>query len=251
HCRKSVAGYNLTNLFVGSEGTLGVITGLTLKLHPIPESFLAVVCSFPSIKTATETTIQTLQSCVPVTKIELLDQMSMKASHLYHKSDLPIAPTLFVEFNGSKSDIEKQSILFKDIAEANGCTFFKSTSNIEERNKLWKARHEMYYACLALKPNCSAVTTDVCVPISKLTDIVLWSQEQLEKMNILGPIVGHVGDGNFHILALIPEKEDKKRVVEFANQLSERCALSLGGTCTGEHGIGIGKKHLLMRHSFN
>ncbi|RWS14895.1 putative D-lactate dehydrogenase-like protein, partial [Dinothrombium tinctorium] len=263
--RKSVAGYNLTNLFVGSEGTLGVITKVSLKLNPIPDIFLSVRCHFPTVKDATNTTIETLQSNVPVTKIELLDEFSMKATRKYRKSDLPENPTLFVEFNGNNQEVEYHCERFKEIAKENGCFDFNSTSVLEERNKLWKARHELLYALTNLKPNSTGISTDLCVPVSKLTEIIQKAQDMLReaqitgillKLQILwtkrkylkGGILGHVGDGNFHAILLLPKDDESEiqRLKRFANKLGEY-ALSLGGTCTGEHGIGIGKKELLKK----
>ena len=245
--RKSSAGYDLTRLIVGSEGTLGVITEITLKLYGIPEEIGAGRCTFPSVKDATDAVIMTIQAGIPVARIELLDVAQVKAVNNYSKLNLPEAPLLLLEFHGSKSSVKEQSELFNEISKDFGGDNFEWTSNIEERNKLWKARHDVYYAVKACRPEAQYIATDVCVPISRLSECIMDTIDDMEEHSLFGPIVGHVGDGNFHVQLLIDPKIKKE--VEVANGFLERLAhraIKMDGTCTGEHGVGQGKKQYLI-----
>ncbi|XP_014680855.1 PREDICTED: probable D-lactate dehydrogenase, mitochondrial isoform X2 [Priapulus caudatus] len=244
--KKTVAGYNLTNLFVGSEGTLGVITQATLRLYGIPESMVSAICSFPDIKSAIETTVQILQCGIPIARIEFLDEVQMDACNRYGKLDYRVAPTLFLEFHGSEKTINQQVTEVGDVVRENGGTDFQWAEDEEERKRLWQARHEAWYAAKALAPGCTAYSTDVCVPLSKLSEVIVESRKDIEAAGVKGPMIGHVGDGNFHALLLAePTKPDAKQtVISLAKSIARR-ALSVGGTCTGEHGIGLGKRMFL------
>lgn len=245
--RKSSAGYDLTRLIVGSEGTLGVITEITLKLYGIPEEIGAGRCTFPSVKDATDAVILTIQAGIPVARIELLDVAQVIAINDYSKLNLPVSPLLLLEFHGSKSSVKEQSELFNEISKDFGADNFEWTSNSAERNKLWKARHDAYYSVKACRPEADYIATDVCVPISRLSECIMQTIEDMEKNSLFGPIVGHVGDGNFHVQLLVDPKI-KKEVDEansFLERLAER-AIKMEGTCTGEHGIGQGKKQYLI-----
>ena len=245
--RKSSAGYDLTRLIVGSEGTLGVITEITLKLYGIPEEIGAGRCTFPSVKDATDAVILTIQAGIPVARIELLDVAQVIAINDYSKLDLPVSPLLLLEFHGSKSSVKEQSELFNEISKDFGADNFEWTSNSEERNRLWKARHDAYYSVKACRPEADYIATDVCVPISRLSECIMQTIEDMEQNSLFGPIVGHVGDGNFHVQLLVDPKI-KKEVDEansFLERLAER-AIKMDGTCTGEHGIGQGKKQYLI-----
>ena len=240
--RKSSAGYDLTGLMIGSEGTLGLITEITLKLYGIPEAISAAVCTFPTVDDAVNTTIATIQCGVPIARIELLDAMSVSAVNAYSKLDLEVAPTLFMEFHGSEQSVIEQSELVDSISSQFGGSQFKWTTKTEERTRLWQARHDAAYACRALRDNCEFMATDVCVPISKLAQCIKLTQQDIEASQLVAPILGHVGDGNFH-LGLIVDPDDQNEI-ERAHQLHERLvnrALDMEGTCTGEHGIGYGK----------
>src|SRR5579863_2578710 len=244
--RKSAAGYDLTRLFVGSEGTLGVITEVTLKLYGIPEAISAAVCAFPSIAAAVDTVILTIQSGIPVARIELLDEPQMDAINKYSKLDYKVAPTLFFEFHGTKDGVAEQVAQVKDIAGDNGGDDFRWATAQEERNKLWQARHDAYYAALALRPGAKGWTTDVCVPISRLADCILQARKDHAHAPFPVPLVGHAGDVNFHLIYVLdPLREDE---MAEARRLARRLvggALAMGGTCTGEHGIGTGKLEYL------
>src|SRR5210317_1904688 len=245
--RKSSAGYDLTRLLVGSEGTLGVITEITLKLYGIPEEIGAGRCTFPSVKDATYAVIMTIQAGIPVARIELLDIAQVKAVNSYSNLNLPEAPLLLLEFHGSKSSVKEQSELFNEISKDFGGNNFEWSSSVEERNKLWKARHDVYYAVKATRPEAEYIATDVCVPISRLSECIMETIEDMEQNGLYGPIVGHVGDGNFHVQLMIDPKIKKE--VDAANAFLERLAhraISLEGTCTGEHGVGQGKKQYLI-----
>lgn len=244
--RKSAAGYDLTRLFVGSEGTLGVITEVTLKLYGIPEAISAAVCAFPDLESAVNTVILTIQSGVPVARIELLDEVQMDAVNRYSKLDYPVAPTLFFEFHGSEASVAEQAETVGAIAGEFGGDDFKWARRPEDRSVLWQARHDAYYACLALRPGAKGIATDVCVPISNLVECILETKKDIEASGMLAPIVGHVGDGNFHLVMVVdPEDaEEMKRAEELNARMVER-ALALDGTCTGEHGIGYGKMDFL------
>ena len=244
--RKSSAGYDLTRLFVGSEGTLGVITSVTLRLQGIPEKIGGGVCAFPSVKAACDAVILTIQMGIPVARIELLDEMQMRACNAYSGLSYAEKPTLFVEFHGTEQTVALQAEQFTEIATECGGDSFSFTANAEERSRLWKARHDAYWASRALAPHLNGLSTDVCVPISRLADCVVETQADIREHGYLAPIVGHAGDGNFHVLILFDDKdpEDVARAEAFVSRLNTR-ALAMGGTCTGEHGIGQGKMSFL------
>ena len=250
--RKSSAGYDLTRLMVGSEGTLGITTEITLKLYGIPELIAGGRVSFPSVKDATDAVIMTVQAGIPVARIEFLDIAQVKAVNSYSKTNLPEAPLLLLEFHGSEKSVKEQSELFGEIASDHGGNDFEWTSNNEDRNKLWKARHDAYWSCKAVRPEAEIYSTDVCVPISKLSDCIIETIEDMEKNELIGPIVSHAGDGNFHVALLI----DKKNQVEldkldsFLVRISER-AIRMNGTCTGEHGVGQGKRKYMLKELGN
>jgi D-lactate dehydrogenase (cytochrome) len=248
--RKSSSGYDLTRLFVGSEGTLGIITELSVRLYPIPEAISSAVCNFANIADAVNAVIQTIQLGVPVARIELLDALCLTAINRHSKTTLTEAPTLFFEFHGSRSGVEEQARAVQEIASEHGGHEFQWATRPEDRSRLWQARHDTYYACLGLKPGARALTTDVCVPISRLAECIAETLADLETTGILAPIVGHVGDGNFHMLLLAnPDDDDEnQRAHDFAARLAQR-AIRMDGTCTGEHGIGIGKQdYMRLEH---
>jgi D-lactate dehydrogenase (cytochrome) len=248
--KKSSAGYDLTRLIVGSEGTLGIITELTLRLTGIPEAVASGVCPFPSVDAACKATILTIQSGIPVARIELLDALQIKASNAYSKLSLPEVPTLFVEFHGTDASVAEQSERFAEIVGEFGGGPFEWATQAEDRNRLWQARHDGYHAARRLRPGAAAFATDVCVPISRLAECVTASQREVAELNLVAPILGHVGDGNFH-LSLLVDLDDADEVRR-ASVLMERIAalaLSMDGTCSGEHGVGQGKmKYLLAEH---
>lgn len=248
--RKSSAGYDLTRLMIGSEGTLGIITELTVRLYPIPEAISSAVCAFPSLAAAVASVIETIQSGVPVARIELLDALAMTAINRYSKTDMRAAPTLFFEFHGSPTGVEEQARTVQEIACEHGGQDFQWATRPEDRTRLWQARHDAYYAGIGLKPGCRSLTTDVCVPISRLADCIAATYEDLEKSGLTAPLVGHVGDGNFHMLLLVDPADDDEleRARTFAQQLAQR-AIRMDGTCTGEHGVGIGKQgYMALEH---
>lgn len=248
--RKSAAGYDLTRLFIGSEGTLGVITELTVRLYPIPEAISSAVCAFPMIADAVNTVIQTIQLGVPVARIELLDALAIKAINRHSKTTLREAPTLFFEFHGSPAGVEEQAQAVQTIASEHGGMDFEWATRPEDRSRLWQARHDAYYACLGLKPGARALTTDVCVPISRLAECIVESTEDAAASGMIAPLVGHAGDGNFHLAILVDpdDSADLERAHRLSARMVER-ALRMEGTCTGEHGIGIGKqKYLALEH---
>ncbi|MBV2184786.1 MAG: FAD-binding protein [Rhizobium sp.] len=244
--RKSSAGYDLTRLFVGAEGTLGIITSVTLKLQGIPAKISGGVCAFPSLKAACDTVIMTIQMGIPVARIELLDEMQMKACNAYSKLSYPEKPTLFVEFHGTEETVALQAEQFREICAEFGSDEFHYTANAEERAQLWKARHNAYWAGRALAPELNGLSTDVCVPISRLADCVAETQADIRDSGLLATIVGHAGDGNFHVLLLFNDKEPAEiaRTEAFMARLNAR-ALAMEGTCTGEHGVGQGKMSYL------
>ena len=245
--RKSSAGYDLTRLLVGSEGTLGVMTELTVKLYPIPEAISAAVCTFPSIEAAVQTVIQTIQLGVPVARIELLDALSLKAINLFSKTTLAEAPTLFFEFHGSPAGVEEQAQTVQAIADDLGGANFEWATRPEDRSRLWQARHDAYFACLQLKPGCRCFPTDVCVPISRLAECIAETQADIAQVSIQIALFGHVGDGNFHLVVLVDT--DNPKEMEEAAWISRRVverAIAMEGTCTGEHGVGLGKKKYLV-----
>ena len=244
--RKSAAGYDLTRLMVGSEGTLGVITEITLRLYGIPEAISGGICPFPSVEAACEATIATIQSGIPVARIELLDALQVKAVNLYSKLALPERPMLFLEFHGSPAGVAEQSERFGEIAADLGGGPFEWTTKTEDRTRLWQARNDAYWACLGLRPGAKALATDVCVPISRLAECVTATQADVAASRLIAPIVGHVGDGNFHLSLLVDmtDADEVRRVEGLLERLVER-ALAMDGTCTGEHGVGQGKMKYL------
>ncbi|MFD2739772.1 FAD-binding oxidoreductase [Sulfitobacter aestuarii] len=246
--RKSSAGYDLTRLMVGAEGTLGIITEITLKLQGIPEASSSARCSFPSVDAACRTVMNVVQYGLPVARIELLDAQTVGAVNAYSKLDLPETPMLLVEFHGTEAGVAEQAEVFGMLAEEHGGTGFVATSTAEERNKLWQARHDAYWATLQLRPGAKGISTDVCVPISKLAEAVGAAQARLAELGFIAPIVGHAGDGNFHALLLVdPDSaEEQEKANDFVGWLND-LAISLEGTCTGEHGIGQGKKPYLLK----
>jgi D-lactate dehydrogenase (cytochrome) len=247
--RKSSAGYDLTRLFVGSEGTLGVITEVTVRLHGFPEAVSAAVCPFATMEGAVQTVITTIQLGIPVARIELLDEVQLDAVNRYSKTDYPLQPTLFFEFHGtSRAAVEEHARAVQEIAAEHGAAAFQWAITTEERARLWQARHNAFYAAVALRPGAKAWTTDVCVPISRLAECILETRKDLQRSPLLAPLVGHVGDGNFHLIfpfdpADATELAEVKRINA---RLVER-ALAMGGTCTGEHGVGAGKMEYLSR----
>jgi len=244
--RKSSAGYDLTRLFVGSEGTLGVITEVTVRLYGLPEAISSAVVSFPDLKSAVDAVLVMIQSGIPVARIELLDALLMDAVNRYSSLDYEVRPTLFLEFHGSESSVDEQTRDFREIATEHGGDSFRRATRPEERTRLWKARHDAFYAALALRPGCKGWATDVCVPISRLAECILETQKEIDASFLIAPLVGHVGDGNFHLVFLVdPEKPEEIREAQRLNDRLVERALAMDGTCTGEHGIGIGKKKYL------
>ena len=241
--KKSSAGYDLTRLLVGSEGTLGIITEITLKLYGIPEVIAGGRVSFTSIKDAADTVITTIQSGIPVARIELLDAIQVKACNLYSKLSLPEEPLLLLEFHGSKKSVDEQSELFGEIALEFGGNNYEWTSNNEERNKLWKARHDAYWAARSYMPGTEMYSTDVCVPISRLSECIVETVKDLNDNDLIGPIASHAGDGNFHVAVMLDTNNENEvsKLGPFLDRLSDR-AIKMDGTCTGEHGIGQGKR---------
>ena len=240
--RKSAAGYDLTRLFVGSEGTLGIITEVTVRLYGIPEAISAAVCAFPTIAAAVDTVILTIQSGVPVARIELLDEAQIDAINKYSKLTHQVAPTLFFEFHGSETGVAEQVEMVKAIAAEHGGDDFQWATNPEDRSKLWQARHDAYYAALALRPGSKGWPTDVCVPISRLADCIFETKQDLAQSSIPSALAGHVGDGNFHLIFMIDPQRPEE--IAEASRLNDRMvarALAMEGTCTGEHGVGYGK----------
>ncbi|WP_181702639.1 FAD-binding oxidoreductase [Chthonobacter albigriseus] len=248
--RKSSAGYDLTRLMVGSEGTLGVITEITLRLQGIPEEIAGGVCPFPSVEAACETVITTIQAGIPVARIELLDTLQIQAVNAYSKLNLQETPTLFVEFHGTKAGVAEQAEIFGGIAADFGGGPFVFATKAEERTRLWQARHDAYWASVGLKPGWKGTSTDVCVPISQLAACVTATLDDIAATGLIAPIVGHVGDGNFHVLVLTDPADAAMNAAAdgFIERLNWR-AIEMGGTCTGEHGVGQGKiKYLPREH---
>jgi D-lactate dehydrogenase (cytochrome) len=248
--RKSAAGYDLTRLMIGSEGTLGVITELTLRLYGIPEAISAAVCPFRDIAGAVDTVIQTIQSGIPVARIEFADELEMAAINRYSRMELPESPTLFFEFHGTARSVEEQAQMVGLLAADHGGTDFHWATRPEDRARLWQARHDAFYAALALRPGSRGWSTDVCVPISRLAECIVETRADVDATGLLAPMVGHVGDGNFHLLFVVDPDDagEMERARQLNNRLVER-ALSMGGTCTGEHGIGYGKMDFLEREA--
>lgn len=241
--RKSSAGYDLTRLFVGSEGTLGVITAIRLRLHGIPEAISSAVCTFPGIDDAANTVISTIQCGVPVARIELLDELTMEACIRYSKLEgYRVAPALFFEFHGSAAHVAEQAETVKAIAAEFGGADFQWATLAEDRNRLWQARHDAFYATLALRPGAKGIVADACVPISRLAECIAAVREDIAEAGLLAPMVGHAGDGNFHLIFLVDlDDADEVARAKAVNRRMVEKALALGGTCTGEHGVGYGK----------
>ena len=249
--RKSSSGFDLTRLLVGSEGTLGVITEVTLRLYGRPEAVRAAVCPFDSMAGAANTVIQTIQLGIPVARIEIIDEAQLRVVNAYSRTNYPLAPTLFFEFHGiSETSVEDQIRAVEDIAREHGAQGFTWAASLEDRNTLWQARHNAYYATVASRPGARAWTTDICVPISHLAECILETQADIADAKVVAPLVGHAGDGNFHLIIMLDPGDAR----EFAtiSRLSERLverALKFGGTCSGEHGVGVGKlKYLEAEH---
>jgi D-lactate dehydrogenase (cytochrome) len=244
--KKSSAGYDLTHLFIGAEGTLGIIAEITLKLRGIPQSIAAGACSFATVKGACDATILAIQTGIPVARIELLNAAQVKACNAYSKLTLPETPLLLLEFHGTEADVAEQSRLFGEIASECGAGGFEWATRPEDRTRLWQARHDAYWAVKNLRPGAQGIATDVCVPISRLADCVVETEDDMNRSGLEGPIVGHVGDGNFHcsLLLDVDDPAEVARADAFLHRLVER-AQAMGGTCTGEHGIGQGKQKYL------
>ena len=244
--RKSSAGYDLTGLFVGSEGTLGVITSVTLRVYGIPEVISSAVCHFNEVGDAIAAVIAVLQTGVPVARIEFLDEAAVTASNAFSGLDYPVAPTLFLEFHGSPGEVGDQTDQTAALVKDHGALDFTAALDRSEGTKLWRARHESFYASLALKPGARAITTDACVPISRLAECILASRRDVTELGVTATTVGHVGDGNFHLVLLVdPDNRAELAAAEEVNRRLVRRALSFGGTCTGEHGIGLRKRSFL------
>ena len=247
--KKTSAGYNLTNLFIGSEGTLGIITEVHLRLSPIPDNIMSAVCHFDDLESAVLTAQEIIQYGVPIARIEMLNRDQMEISIEYSKlENLEIKPTLFYEFHGSEASNRESIEIVNEISKNNNGTEFKWAESTEERNKLWKARHEVFYSIKAQRNNIRIYTTDVCVPISNLVECINFAEEEIKKYGLNAPMVGHVGDGNFHVAIMYDpnEKKDYEKIRDFSNKLIDK-ALELEGTVTGEHGIGINKKEYLKK----
>ncbi|KAM9228487.1 putative D-lactate dehydrogenase, mitochondrial [Leptosomus discolor] len=245
--RKRAAGYDLTSLFVGSEGTLGFLTQATLRLHPLPEAVASTTAAFPSVRAAVACTVQVLQAAVPVARIEFLDEVMVGACSRFSGLELPAAATLLLELHGSRHSLAEQQQQTEEMVRLNGGSSLAWAEEPEERGRLWAMRHSAWYAALALRPGCQGYSTDVCVPISRLPDVVVETKQDLQDSGLTGPMVGHVGDGNFHCLLIFDAQDpaEAQRVHAFTQRLGRR-ALAAGGTCTGEHGVGLGKQELLL-----
>lgn len=245
--RKSAAGYDLTRLIIGSEGTLGVVTEVTLRLHGIPEATAAATARFNSIEQAVATVIAVIQAGIGVARIELMDEVAVEAVNRHSKLSLPKRPMLFLEFHGTPAGVQEQAEAVSALADAHGGLGFEWASRAEDRSKLWEARHNAYYAGLALRPNSRGLVTDVCVPISKLADCIAATKADLACCSMPAPLLGHVGDGNFHVCFILdPDRPDELHEAERLHDRMVERAQAMGGTCTGEHGIGVGKiKHLV------
>lgn len=248
--RKSSAGYDLVRLFVGAEGTLGIVTEITLRLHPRPEGVGTLTCVFPTMRHAVDTVVALSQTGVAIARIEFLDEVQVRACNVYSKFDLPEQPMLFIEFHGLENALQHQIDLAREITAGFGGTVLGEATSEDERERLWKARHAAYFAALALRPGCVSVVADVCVPISALADCVVQTRADIDAAGLQAPILGHVGDGNFHVIFLLDpaSKDEQARADAVYDALIER-ALAAGGTCTGEHGIGLGKREKLLREA--
>ena len=245
--KKSSAGYDLTRVFIGAEGTLGIITEATLRLYPQPEAIAAAICSFPSVQAAVATTIATIQMGVPIARCELLDALTVRAVNMRDKLGLPESPLLLFEFHGTPSGVEEQTAAVQDLARDHGGHDFQWATTPEDRTRLWSARHNAYFACLQLKPGSRSCTTDVCVPISRLAECISETIKDTEASSLPAPILGHVGDGNFHCAILVdPANPAEMEEAERLNQRMVERALRMDGTCTGEHGVGLHKMDFLL-----
>jgi len=245
--RKSAAGYDLTRLFVGAEGTLGIITELTVRLHAIPDGLSAAVCAFPTVNAAVDSVIEAVQCGIPIARVELLDALTVRAVNRYSKLSLPEAPTLWYEFHGTTAGVQEQATQMQTIAREHGGLNFEWATRPEERTRLWQARHDAYFACLQLRKGSRMIATDVCVPISRLAECIAQTQEDIARSTMPIPLFGHVGDGNFHLMILVDPNSEADIAEAWAlNTRLVRRALSMGGTCTGEHGIGLGKREFLV-----
>lgn len=244
--RKSAAGYDLTRLFVGSEGTLGVVTEVVLRLHPLPEAVSAARCGFPTLKAAIDTVTQVMQAGVPIGRIEFLDELQVEACNRYSKLSLAVLPTLFFEFNGSPTGVQEQVASVEAIARENGGSGYEWATTPEARSQLWQARHDVWWAALALRPGSEGIPTDACVPLSRLSEAALAAREDASDLRLTAPMCGHVGDGNFHMCIVVDPKDadEMLRAEELIARMAHR-AIAFGGTCTGEHGIGYGKLDFL------
>jgi D-lactate dehydrogenase (cytochrome) len=244
--RKSSAGYDLTRLFVGAEGTLGIITEVTVRLHRRPETVSAAICPFDSVDEAVQTVIETVQMGIPIARVELLDEVSIDAVNRFSDLDYAVVPTLFFEFHGSQNAVTEQATAVQKIARRFGGVAFQWATGDEDRKRLWHARHQALYAMLALKPGARSLTTDVCVPVSRLAECIGQTKRELDACSLPSPLLGHVGDGNFHVLFLVdPERPEELAEAEKLNRRIVERALSMDGTCTGEHGVGLGKMDFL------
>lgn len=240
--RKSAAGYDLTRLMVGSEGTLGIFTSLTLRLYGIPETILSAFCPFSTLEGACNTVMAAMQLGLGLARIELLDALQIRAVNSYSSLELPETPSLLLEFHGTKAATGEQVEMFRELAEEEGGGPLDWAERPEDRNRLWQARHNAYWAALALSPGAKAMTTDVCVPMSRLAECIKKTHEDIQQTGLIAPILGHVGDGNFHVCVLtdVDDGQEIAKVEAFSDRLAER-ALEMDGTCTGEHGVGTGK----------
>lgn len=250
--KKSAAGYDLTRLMIGSEGTLGIVTEITLKLFGISECIGSGICHFPTIEDACQAVMLTIQMCLPIARIELLDALQIKACNQYDNLSLTETPTLFVEFHGTEASVQEQAQIFTEIIEEFGGKDFSWDTNEAERKRLWQARHNAYHASSALRPKASALSTDACVPISRLAECVSETVKDIEASGMIGPIVGHVGDGNFHVLLLVDTDNPTEIATaeDIIGRLAKR-AIEMDGTCTGEHGIGQGKQKYMQQEHGN
>jgi D-lactate dehydrogenase (cytochrome) len=240
--KKSAAGYDLTRLFVGSEGTLGIITEVTVRLYPVQEAMSAAVCAFDSVDGCTNTVIQTIQSGIPIARCDIVCELTVDAINKFKKTNYRVAPTVFFEFHGSKSSVVEQAEAVQAIAKEHGGRDFVWATKPEERTQLWQARHDAYFACLQIRPGSRAVSTDVCVPISRLAECVHETMEDVKSYFAPVPLLGHIGDGNFHLMLLVdPSKPEETEIAKTFNKRLVDRALRLEGTCTGEHGVGLGK----------
>jgi D-lactate dehydrogenase (cytochrome) len=244
--RKSSAGYCLTQLFAGSEGTLGIITEVTVRLHPQPEAIAAAVVCFPGVREAVGTVIEAMQSGVPLARAEMLDSLTIRAINVHSRTTLTEAPTLFLEFSGSEAQVQEQSGVLRELAEAHGGGDFQWATRPEERSRLWTPRHYAYFACLQLRPGSRSLTTDACVPLSALAECIAETVDDIATSGLIAPVFGHVGDGNFHCLLLVdPASAEEAALAESLSERIVRRAIRHDGTCTGEHGVGLHKMRYL------